>query len=371
MRNKHSIVWLLFTGLILLSACKKDPPEPIVFNSLEEEITYVTGQYVRSGGMVGIINKNQERQVFAFGTKVLNTNQPPDMNTVFEIGSMTKTFTTTLLAKLMLEGVLEDDTVEHYMPDSVFLPQKGGKEIRFMHLATHTSGIPRTLQDSDYPRPNGYNLYNPYAAYTTEIVYDYLTNFCELEFTPGTSWSYSNTGMGLLGHIMGLIDNTSYETVLQREIFDEIGMDRSSVLLTEEQKNNLALGYNSSNILMPEFTAQDIIQGCGFIKASLNDMFIYLEANMGLRETGLYDAMLLAHQPTAHECFLGLQGMAWYTLELGDGQVITYTGGNTAGYASLMAFNKSTLTGMILLFNSDSDYNIYLGYEIMKAIAKY
>ncbi len=150
-----------------------------------------------------------------------------------------------------------------------------------------------------------------------------------------------------------------------------LDMTHSSVFLNDEQKNNFAPGYNSNLVLLPEFTAQDIYQGAGFIKASLNDMFIYLEANMGLRETALYDAMLMAHQPTAHECFLGLQGMAWYTLDLEDGQVITYTGGNTIGQASLMAFNKSTLTGMILLMNNDSDYNIWLGYEIMKAIEKY
>tara|TARA_Y100000031_G_scaffold149735_1_gene188078 strand:+ start:256 stop:1380 length:1125 start_codon:yes stop_codon:yes gene_type:complete len=371
--TKYYFLWLLCTGLIFLSACKKDnTPDPIVFKSLEEEIIYITEPYIRTGAIVGIINKNQERQVFSFGTKAVTTSQLPDINTVFEIGSMTKTFTATLLAKLMLEGVLEDDTVEHYLPvDSVFLPYAGGEKIRFIHLATHTSGIPRTLQDSDYPKPHGYNIFDPYAEYTTEIVYDYLTNFCELEFTPGSSWSYSNTGMGLLGHIIGLIDNTSFETVLQQQIFDELDMDRSSVLLNDEQKINLVLGYNSSNQLMPEFTAQDILQGAGFIKSSLNDMFIYLEANMGLIETGLYDAMLLAHQPTPYVCFLGLQGMAWYTLELEDGQVITYTGGNTAGQASLMAFNKSTLTGMILLFNSSSNYNIYMGHEIMKAIAKY
>ncbi len=222
--SKHSIIWLVFAVFIFLSACKKDEdPEPVVFDNLEEEITYLVGQYVRTGAMVGIINKDQERQMFSFGTKILNTDQPPDINTVFEIGSMSKTFTAILLSKLMMEGVLDDDTVEHYLPaDSVSLPQNGGEEIRFIHLVTHTSGIPRTLQDSDYPRPIGYNPYNPYAAYTTEIVYDYLTNFCELEFTPGTSWSYSNTGMGLLGHIIGRIDSTSYETVLQQEIFDEL-----------------------------------------------------------------------------------------------------------------------------------------------------
>lgn len=374
MRNyTNLIIILLFSVATFFSACKNDDtPEPVVFNTLEEEINFLTEKHILSGGIIGIIDKNQNRQIFSFGTKELNTNEPPDINSVFEIGSMTKTFTATLLAKLMLEGRLEDDFVEHYLPDdSITLPQLDGQQIRFMHLVTHTSGIPRSLQGTDYPLPSGYNPFNPYEEYTAEIVYNYLTNFCQLEFKPGISWTYSNTGMGLLGHVIGLMDSSSYEAVLQRDIFDELSMTRSSVLLNEEQKNNLAIGYSSNKIRMPEFTAQDILQGCGFIKASLNDMYNYLEANMGIIESGLFEAMLLAHNPTVYDCFLGQQGMAWYTVELDDGQIITYTGGNTVGYASLMAFNKTNLTGMILLLNSDSNANINLGYDIMKAIAKY
>jgi D-alanyl-D-alanine-carboxypeptidase/D-alanyl-D-alanine-endopeptidase len=371
-----NIFCLIF--IIIFSGCDKDEtPTGPQFNSFEEEIDNLANQYVKVGAMIGVINKQQEKLVFSYGTKSINNSALPDSNTVFDIGSITKTFTTTLLSDMVLKGVIDlSDTVGHYLPDGqVTMPTYDGVEITFEHLATHMSGIPRRPQESNYPLPEGYNPLDPYAAYTTEHIYDYLTNYCILEFTPGTWWGYSNTGMGLLGHTLGLIDGTSYESILTRNIFNALVMQNSSLFLTEQQMSNQALGHDSNRNIVPNYTANDIFQGCGMIKSTLNDMFKYLEANLGLIETPLKDAMERAHQrtPGIHTGSLGDIGLAWYILELDDGQEVTYGGGDTNGHSAYIGFNKSESTGAIVLLNCSmhDGTNLNLGAGILKAINKY
>ena len=362
--------------ILVLSGCDKgETPTGPEFNSLEEEIDNIARQYVKVGAMIGVINKEQEKLIFSYGTKSFNTDDPPDANSVFEIGSITKTFTATLLADMSLRGVFTDDIVSHYLPaDQVTLPSRDGVEITFGHLATHTSGIPEAPHedDSNFPLPPDFNFFSPYASYTTEHVYDYLTNYCTLSFVPETYWEYSNTGMGLLGHTLGLIDGTSYDSILTRYLFDVLEMDNSSIYLNEQQDNNLAQSHNSNYEPGLYFIANDIFQGAGSIKSSLNDMFKYLEAQMGLVETPLRNAINLTHQPQLRQGSLGDQGLAWFTLELDDGQVITYHGGDTYGYSAYIGFNKSASTGVIALFNYGlSGTQIGMGQDILKAINKY
>lgn len=371
-----SFLYLVVTLIFLSSGCNNedDSPHPPIIN-LEDEINQIAGQHLKVGLAIGIIDNQQIKHVFSYGSKSIDRQDPPDANTVFDIGSMTKTFTATLIALKYLEGDYEDDTVSHYLPtDQVTLPTWNGREIRFIELATHTSGLPRTphVEGSNFPHPPGFDPDNPYDAYTTAQVYDYLSHYCQLEFEPGTWWGYSNTGYGLLGHIAGLVDSSSYEVVLTREIFQELEMNNSSLFLTEDQLSNCVSGYNADMKKMPYYTAQDIFQGAGFIKSTMNDLFNYLEANMGLRNTSLREAMDLAHQPQMHQGSMGEQGLGWFILDLDDGQRVIYTGGDTSGQSAYLGFNKTSSTGVIILSNyAMHGDQLSMGAEIMQAIAKY
>jgi CubicO group peptidase (beta-lactamase class C family) len=365
-----SVALCLFAALTLPGCGDDSTPTAPPGRSLSEDIDEIALQYVKVGGMIGVIDKHQRRHIFSYGSKSVADSTPPDANTVFEIGSITKTFTATIAADMFLNGLIPDDTLSHILPSGqVTLPTKDGVEIRVLHLATHSSGLPRTPHNSSYPRPPGYDPEDPYAAYSTQHVYDYLTNHCVLEFTPGTWWLYSNTGFGVLGHVAGLIDGTSYETVLTRDVFEVLGMDNSSLELTAAQTQNLALGHDSNQQIVPNWTAQDIFQGAGFIKSSLNDMFLYLEANLGLVDTPLKDAIDLTHQPQFRQGSLGDIGLAWYIQQLDDGQTIVYHGGGTAGYDTYLGFNKAGSTGAIVLFNARIDESVLVvGEQVLKAI---
>ena len=321
--------------------------------------------------MIGVV-RGSETLFLSYGTKQVGRNDPPDEHSIFEIGSITKTFTTALLARQILAGDLDpDERVQSYLPGGqVTLPILEGQEMTLLQLATHRSGLPAQIQDSSYPRPSDYDSLNFYAAYTTEHVYDYLTNYVQLLFPPGTAWSYSNTGMGLLGHVLGLVDGTSYETLLTREIFDVLGMDDSSLFLVGPQTDNLALGHSSSRTVTPNYTATDIYQGAGFAKASLFDMVTYLKAHLGLMATPLRDALDLTRAPRFQVEFWGSSGMDWYTKELDDGQTVTYKGGRTSGYGAYIGLNESMSTGTVVLLNhSVAGRAMVIGEAVLKATA--
>lgn len=372
-------------SILIISGCKKDihSPDP-VFDSLAEELDYITEKYVKMGAAIGVIDLKQQQYEFYYGSLSSQNSNPPNGHSVFEIGSITKTFTTTLLADMILEGKIHlKDTVENLLTaGEVNMPSWNGMVISIEHLATHTSGLPKSPQGSGYPHPPGYDPDNPYSVYTHEHIYEYLTSYCTLLFEPGTRYSYSNTGVGLIGHILGLVDNTSYEELVDREIFNALNMNETSVNLTDEQLINLAYGHTDQMGIARNYTANDIIQGAGFIKSSLHDMLIYLNAQMGLVETSLADAMDLAHQPlydVGQVTYDGREGtynlsigLGWHIDELPEGYTFHWHGGRTSGYMAYIGFNRSTSAGVVILCNQSSPGVITgFGEEVMKAIHKY
>jgi len=372
---------VVLSGLLILSGCKKEPSDP-TFNNLSEELEYLTDQYVKMGAAIGIIDKNQQQQKLYYGSLSKHNSNPPNEHSVFEIGSITKSFTATLLAQMILDGKISlQDEVEPLL-SQVIMPVWGDTHITIEHLATHSSGLPKAPQGSSQPLPSGYDPYDPYAAYTASYVYDYLTYHCNLLFEPGTQYSYSNTGVGLIGHILGLIESSSYEELITSEIFEPMGLDETSLFLTEEQIANLAPGHDESLDSVKNYNAQDIFQGAGFIKSSLHDMMIYLTAQMGLIESPLGDAMDMTHHPyfdvggvtySDREGYYNLSiGLAWHIDVLPEGYTFHWHGGRTNGYMAYIAFDPTLQTGVVILCNqSYANVIIRFGEDVLKAINKY
>ena len=131
------------------------------------------------------------------GTLDDGTGQAPDGDSVFFIGSVTKTFTGLLLADMAARGEVQlDDPVAMYLPESVHVPTKGGKQITLLHLATNTAGFPMNPDNMV-----GADVREQYESYTVEKMYDYVEHF-QLSRDPGAEYEYSNRGMSLLGHAL-------------------------------------------------------------------------------------------------------------------------------------------------------------------------
>lgn len=366
MRYKKTFVsavpLLILFALVSFNNCdlKKDKDS----RTLEEKIREVIDPHIKVGAMVGVIHRGS-RLVLSFGSKSKDGNNPPDANTVFEIGSVSKTFAGVLLANMHVEGKIDfNEVAGDYLPaDKVTMPNYKGIEITFRHLAAHLSGLPKLPSDigplEDYP----------YLTFYTQDMYDYL-NSITLTRAPGSEYFYSNIGMGLLGHIMGLIDETDYETLITREIFSALGMNRSSLFLTEAQKENLAEGHDTNLAVTRSWDSNDCLQAAGAVKSCVNDIFLYMEANMGLTASPLGEAMTLSHRKTFHRFSGNSVGLAWAIYEM-EGQNILWHNGLTAGYTTYLGFDKQLADGVIILFNHFEAPTWEVGEEILTILKEH
>jgi CubicO group peptidase (beta-lactamase class C family) len=156
-------------------------------------------------------------------------NIPVNENTLFDIGSITKTFTTLLLADMVEQGIVNlTDPVEKYLPASVKVPEFNGHKITFEDLATHTSGLPEMPSNIWLNKKVGtFNLH-----YNASLLYQGLSN-TKLTREPGTKFQYSSFGIGLLGHILSLKAGVPYEQLVKDRILNVLGMNDTKITLTK------------------------------------------------------------------------------------------------------------------------------------------
>jgi serine-type D-Ala-D-Ala carboxypeptidase/endopeptidase len=190
------------------------------------------------GIVVGIIEPTG-RRVVSYGKLAKDDKRSLDGDTVFEIGSVTKVFTSLLLADMVQRGeVALTDPVAKYLPPEVKVPQRGGRQITLQDLATHTSGLPRMPSNFTPKDPA-----NPYADYTVEQMYQFLSGY-QLTRDIGSQYEYSNLGGGLLGHALARRAGMDYEKLVQSRICEPLGMKSTAITLSPEMKTRMAAGYN-------------------------------------------------------------------------------------------------------------------------------
>lgn len=282
-------------------------------------------------------------QYFNFGLTAAKGKKVNE-NTIYEIGSITKAFTGILLAKQVVDGELNlTDKINDFLPNSIKVPTKGRKEITFGNLSDHTSGLPRMPENFKPANP-----YNPYADYTVEQMYDYISNYKPVRAV-GAAYEYSNLAQGLLGHLLALNQTSNYEDLMIRTIAAPLGMTNTKIEFTKKMKENLALGHAGGK----QVENWDIptLAGAGAIRSSTSDMSKFIAANLGYVKSPIAEAMELSHKVRHHKAGEMSVGLGWHIKngELGD--VIWHNGG-TGGYRAFTGFVKETGKGVVLLSNS-------------------
>jgi CubicO group peptidase (beta-lactamase class C family) len=267
-------------------------------------------------------------------------------DTVFEIGSITKIFTSLLLADMTLRGELKlDDPVGKFLPATVTMPERGGQQITLIDLATHRSGLPR-LPENFYPKDPA----NPYADYTVEQLYEFLNNY-RLTRDVGARHQYSNLGGGLLGHVLALRAGMDYEALVHERITEPLGMKDTAIALSPDMRARLAVGHDGR---MRPAKNWDIptLAGAVALRSTTNDLLRFLAAELGFADTKLKAAMkaqLAVRRPGAAastEIALG-----WYLSEIQSHGVIRHNG-ITGGYRSFIAFDPVARAGVVVLSNA-------------------
>ena len=296
------------------------------------------------GIVVGVIDPSGRRTVAYAGTT--KGEGPVDANTVFEIGSVTKVFTSLLLADAVQRGeVALTDPVSKYLPPDVKVPERGGKKITLVDLATHTSGLPR-LPSNLHPKDPG----NPYADYTVPQLYEFLSSY-ELTRDIGSKYEYSNLGGGLLGHVLARRAGTDYETLVRTRILEPLGMKSTAITLSKAMKDRLAPGHDAGLHQVANWDFPTLA-GAGALRSTANDLLTFVAANLGIEKSPLaasMAAMIATRRPTgAPSLEIALGWHVWTR----DGHEIIWHNGGTGGYRSWIGFDPKSRTGVVVLSNT-------------------
>jgi CubicO group peptidase (beta-lactamase class C family) len=314
----------------------------------DSALNAVLQERVASKRAVGIVlvalEKGKPARVLTAGTT--GSSVALDGNTVFEIGSVTKVFTTAILANMVQRGEVRlDDPVSKYLPATVHVPSRAGKQITLLDLATQSSGLPR-LPTNLKPA----NMANPYADYSVQQLYDFLSGY-ELTRDIGSKFEYSNLGVGLLGHVLSLRAGKSYEALVTERILKPLGMHDTRITFTPAMLAHLALGHNDAGTVVGNWDLPTFA-GAGGLRSTPNDMLKFLAANLDSTLGPAARALAHAHtairdtdQPTMRI------GLAWLTVNP-FGTPVIWHNGQTGGYHTFIGFDPTHNRGVVILANS-------------------
>lgn len=283
----------------------------------------------------------------------LDNGKAPDGDTVYEIGSITKTFTATMLAQEVLsKHVTLETPVSKLLPDFT-IPSRAGKPITLGDIGTQRSGLPR-MPANFSPKDSA----NPYADYDAAMLRAFLAGY-NLPRDPGASYEYSNLAFGLLGYALAQSSHTAYGNLVARQVLRPLGMAMSGTSFTDAMRAHLAPGHDENGKPASNWDL-DALAGAGAVRSTANDMLRYLKANMGMSHSPLQTAMKFAQQPRADIGNGTRIGLAWMT----TGKGVVWHNGGTGGYRSFIGFTADGRHGVVVLTNTAAEVDD-LGFAVL------
>jgi serine-type D-Ala-D-Ala carboxypeptidase/endopeptidase len=320
------------------------------------------------GVSIAVVEHGVSR-VFSYGAA------KPD--SIFEIGSTTKTFTGLMLAQMVEQGNAKlDEPVRELLPPGT-VARPDSPEITLLDLATRRSGLPRFPTNMNFSVAE-----NPYANYHPADLYTFLgTNGVAKVKATGGLAAYSDLGFGLLGQALANRAGTSYPVLLKEEITDPLGMTDTAVSLSSAQQLRFLHGTNGTDHRPAHALDFDAMAGAGAIRSTAGDMLMWIEANLhpenikpvadSKATSTLASALALSHQFQGADIWPGMRiALAWlYQTNTGN----YWHNGATAGYSSYVFFNPQDDFGAVVLLNAapevDDSFVDRLGQHISQRLA--
>ena len=301
--------------------------------------------------------------VFYGAIKQNDTVKPLDnKHSVFEIGSITKIFTATLLANFFLDNII---TPDRNINDDLDFTLNNNIKICYKDLVDHTSGLPR--------RPS--NMFfcvlrsplNPYKYYSTGKLEKYLKNRLKLIHKGGSKYKYSNLGFGLLGYMLCRLANSDYESLLKDKIFSKYGLSYTTTI-KENEKDILVAGLGPFGNKTPGWDLASL-EGAGNIISSVYDLSKFVMAQ--------FDTSNLELTLTRQSTFIISEnkeiGLGWHILKDKSENNWYWHNGGTGGYRSAVVFDTDNKKGIIILTNISighrkSDQIDEFCFDLMKSL---
>ena len=331
------------------------------------------------GLAVAIVTPNEEA-IICLGRESLFGRDPVSEDTLFEIGSITKTFTGALLAKFIEEGKVElDQPLGSLLPPNANVTPEIGR-ITLRQLTTHTAGFPPMPANFMTPRRLASTLANrdPHEGYTEEEFRTALKGV-KLEFTPGEKAQYSNFSSSLLGYLLATKEGSSYEAVVREHLLEPLAMKNTTIRFSPDQESRVATGYHHAYSIgplrvarkSPPWTLPNTFAGAGALRSSISDMLKYLKANMGRGNNPLESALQRA-QGKLEDGFGGGNsvGMNWIIREKNGQPDTIWHNGGTGGFYRFISFSADRKFGVVIL-NSSSESVDALGADLLHLLKEH
>lgn len=325
------------------------------------------------------VSTPRSRQIWGFGqVECEGKKQVPDGKTLYEIGSITKAITGTLLADLALAGEVQlDDPVSKHLPSEWMMPTRDGRAISLLHLTTHTSSLPRMPPGmAPFLLLTG-TVKDPYSRYQEENLRVTLSQV-KLDRPIGSQFAYSNLGVGLLG--VALANATGEKDpadLLSKRILKPLGLADTTFTPSGEQLRRSAKPFDAAggDARSWHFAC---LKTCGGLRSTVGDMLTYAEAAMGRQESNLLPAFEFAMQPWRQTCEGERSvGLGWFvqplTVDHDSGRTTTrlvWHNGATGGYRSFLGVVPEHNVAIVALANSTRPVDPQITLPILKAILR-
>lgn len=286
---------------------------------------------------VAVIEKEEVARTYACADS--KDNARIDSGSAFEIGSVSKTMTSALLADLIGQGKASlDDPLSEYLPEGTRIPQFEGAPILLRHVVTHTSGLPplpSRMQASDPA--------NPYAALDETAL---LASLGDVTLTqaPGSQFEYSNFASMVLSYAVARRAGGNFEKLLDQRLFTPLGM-QGAYIDDRPEGVRAAAGRTPDTRPTPAWTFKPNLAGVGGVRATLDDMVRYVQGQLGQVEAPIGDALALSQKPVSQQPSMA---MNWMLAPVAGRTVHLHEGG-TGGFSSFVAFDTQRQRGVVIL----------------------
>jgi D-alanyl-D-alanine-carboxypeptidase/D-alanyl-D-alanine-endopeptidase len=351
---------VLIAGLV--GACVPPPRQSTSTRELNELVQARVQQRRSVGLAVGVMRADGTTAV-AFAGDAGPGALPLSARSGFEIGSITKVFTAILLAEMVRTGeVRYEDPVSRYLPDSVHVPTRNGRQITLLDLATHRSGLP-PMPDNIHPADRA----NYLADYSVAQMYEFLSR-TQLKSDPGSDYRYSNYGFGLLGHALARAANKPYAQLLRERVLAPLGLRDTDIQLPGDRDHLMTRGHNRGGAVVPYWDLPTL-SGAGELETDLLDMMHFLAANLRSPRSGVEHSVHQAQRsrgPVADSADvrqIDATGMTWQIRTVG-GSPILWKDGGTAGFQTFVGFDPVKRVGAVVLSNTNIEVDD-LGFHLI------
>ncbi|MDF1694516.1 MAG: serine hydrolase [Saprospiraceae bacterium] len=312
------------------------------------------------GFIIGIVDQDSTYYV-EFGSDIKGEKSTLDAEDIFEVGSISKVFTSSLVSILVENGILNyEDKINSFLPEGIQNPRMD--DVTLLHLIQHTSGLP--------VRPYFFGAkekdpQNPYGYYEKSELSAFYVNF-----VPKTigEFNYAHTNYGLLEIVLEYATQTSFDKLMDQYIFDPIEMDSSFVFFKERKKDIVTVGYDRAGRETKPWTFASFGASEG-VKTTASDLVKFMKINIGLTDHPYVDKFKTNHLKEVETDFNESirTGKGWQIIDQRRGYDIITHSGKTNGHNAFIAFIKETGTGVIVLSNSNIGTRD-LGFLVLRMI---